>query len=472
MWELFLIAIGSYLLYDYLHDLCWWVTGPTNWFGIGNTVTVVTNYNRILDYILECANFTNSTFTWKLIGFPRYIVTNNVQNMQYVLKENFDNFVKGPAFKENLEELLGDGIFSQDGHPWKTQRQAAAKIFNVNNFRSHMMVVFVKHLKTVTSILQQPKSVDLHGLMHKFTLDSFTEIGFGESVHSLGDKESAFAVAFDTLQQMANESFFVPKLILFFKNLIQSRPRQQYRKTIDTFSYQVIQTRLQAKDLSNDDLLSHFLRMKKESGETYKPQDLRNIVMNFIIAGRDTTAQAISWVVFELKNRQDIVDKIRAEVKSKIADINNPTYDEIKSLEYTSAVFMESLRLHPSVPKNIKYAVKDDMLPDGTKIKAGWGVCWSPYCMARTPEIWGEDCLELKPERFLDQKYDPTINLSFHYGPRVCLGQNMAVLEAVATMATLYSKFDIEVLNKEAQYNVTLTLQMKNPLMVNCTLRK
>eukprot|EP00834_Sanchytrium_tribonematis_P003299 NODE_123_length_17687_cov_0.732261.p5 type:complete len:485 gc:universal NODE_123_length_17687_cov_0.732261:11191-12645(+) len=472
MWELALIAIVSYVLFDYLKDVCWWIAGPINWFGIANSIEVAMNYDTLLDYFM--LKFSKvETFTVKIMTFSRYLVTNNPDNVKYILRDNFENFIKGREFQRNFELLLGDGIFSMDGPKWKAQRHAAAKIFHVSNFRDNMIHVFNHHFKTVNSILNQGKPVDFHGLMHGFTLDSFSEIGFGQSVDSLRSKESSFAIAFDQLQKLANEAFFLPKFVVTLKDLLLNRYKlkSDHKKTIDQFSYSIIQARLQKGDVDKDDLLCHFLRMKKETGETYKPEDLRNIVMNFILAGRDTTAQAISWTVYELRKRKDIVEKIRAEAKAVIKNLDTPTYEEIKSLHYTTAVFQECLRLNPSVPKNVKFAVHDDVLPDGTKIRKGWGVAWSPYCMARTPSIWGPDCRELKPERFLSENYDPSINFTFHAGPRTCLGQNMATLEAVATIAMLYSKFDIEVLN-ETTYNVTVTLQMKNPIMVRATSRQ
>lgn len=85
--------------------------------------------------------------------------------------------------------------------------------------------------------------------------------------------------------------------------------------------------------------------------------------------------------------------------------------------------------------------------------------------MARTPAIWGNDCLAMQPERMLSAH---DINFSFHYGPRTCLGQQMAVLEAVTALCVLYSHYDITV-HSTPQYNATLTLQMKTPLMVSVT---
>eukprot|EP00835_Amoeboradix_gromovi_P006292 NODE_715_length_4836_cov_0.118640.p2 type:complete len:484 gc:universal NODE_715_length_4836_cov_0.118640:1442-2893(+) len=473
MLEVVPIFILTYIFYDYLIDFCHAIPGPTNWFGVGNSVELSLDLENLLDHVLKYY-LKYTTWTIKIVGSPRYVFTNNVRNLQYILNENFDNYIKGARYKKNFKYLMGDGIFSADGERWEMQRAAAEKVFHADNFESYITSSFNRHLQTVCYQLQSAVTLDFYALMHMFTLDAFTEIGFGKSVNSLNQKDNDFATCFDGLQKLADETFSVPKSVYFLKNLFYDRfaTRKKYLSVIDKFSYDIIQNRLLMFEIKNDDLLSHFLRLKKDNGESYKPKFLRDIIINFILAGRDTTAQALSWTVYELRNRPEIIEKIRKESAASIKDRSMASYEEIKSLKYTTAVFMECLRLHPSVPKNIKYAVNDDVLPDGTKIKAGWGVGWSPWCQARSPAIWGEDCMELKPERFLDAKYDPNMNFSFHHGPRVCLGQNMAILEAVLTIARIYSNFDIEVLTKDATYNSTVTLQMKAPLMVKATQRK
>lgn len=371
MWEILLIVATLWLVYDYMMDVCWWVKGPMNWLGVADTIRLGRQRDTILDYILTQFKTYGTTFTMKIMGTPRYIFTNNPDNVKYILKDHFSNYVKGEEFSKNLKTLLGDGIFAVDGEPWHTQRKAAAKIFHVSHFRDHMIHVFHKHLATVGRHLEEGQ-IDFHRLMHRFTLDSFSEIGFGESVHSLSSKSSPFSDAFDTLQQAGNEKFFLPRLFVWLRNAVTGRLNEEtlLKKKIDAFSYEVIQRRLE-KEPEGKDLLCHFMRMKKEDGTTYTPNDLRDIVMNFIIAGRDTTAQALSWTVYELSQQPDVIHKMRQEF-AKCANPRTPTYAEVKDMTYTTAVFMECLRLHPSVPKNAKYAVQDDKLPDGTLIKKGW----------------------------------------------------------------------------------------------------
>ena len=165
----------------------------------------------------------------------------------------------------------------------------------------------------------------------------------------------------------------------------------------------------------------------------------RDIVMNFMIAGRDTTACALSWTLFELAKHPDVVEEILAEIEKIHGDINEGgdsiSYDNLQKMTYTKAVATEVLRLHPSVPVDMKFAKNSDTLPDGTYIPKGCAVLYSPFAMGRNESIWGDDAEEFKPERHLAEDkckfMDPSQYkfTSFNAGQRLCLGKDLALLE-------------------------------------------
>ncbi len=124
------------------------------------------------------------------------------------------------------------------------------------------------------------------------------------------------------------------------------------------------------------------------------------------------------------------------------------------------------MRLHPSVPVDIKFAVSDDTLPDGTFIPAGSTVCYAPYALNRSSEIWGSDVLEFKPERFFNapepSQYKYT---TFNAGPRLCLGKGLALMEIKLTLAILLPRFKFAIANDHTgSYESTLVLPMKPSL--------
>lgn len=128
---------------------------------------------------------------------------------------------------------------------------------------------------------------------------------------------------------------------------------------------------------------------------------------------------------------------------------------------------MEVLRLHPSVPVEMKFAIKEDKLPDGTHIHPGAACLWSPYAMGRSEALWGADAEKFKPERMLDEdgkgiepsQYKYT---TFNSGYRLCLGKGLALLEIKLALAILLPRFDFESCGHNGGYQSTLVLPM-NP---------
>ncbi|KAJ3192292.1 Cytochrome P450 52A3 [Irineochytrium annulatum] len=302
-------------------------------------------------------------------------------------------------------------------------------------------------------------AVDLHLYFHSFTMDTFGKIGFGEDLRTLDTPNSppAFATAFDsTLEVMTmrfiNFAWYWSETLGFGPNL------RKHVAVIDKFAQERIERR---KDMrrrgvegANKDLLDFFMDAKKEDGNPLSDRQLRDVILNMILAGRDTTAQALSWTFLELVRNPAVVTKLREEGERVLGSRRIPTFDEIAKLRYANAVFMENQRLHPSVPANVKVAVKEDILPGGIHIPANTEICWLPYAMGRHPNLWGADALEFKPERWLDKdgsvkRVSPYLACGFNAGPRVCLGQQMATVEGIMAMLGLVNEFDFETVQKD-----------------------
>ncbi|KAI9274183.1 cytochrome P450 [Sporodiniella umbellata] len=418
------------------------------------------------------------------IGLPKGILTIDPQNVEHVLKTNFANYLKGPEFNHNLVELLGHGIFNANGEQWKYQRKTASHIFNVKNFRDDFTNVFIKEMHVMfDNVLEKASetgnSIDFHGLMFKFTLDSFVYLGFGVQLDSLLKEESVpFAESFDFLQRSCAARFIDPmsRIKEQFINIFQAKEKTiPYNlKVIDTFAQEVIEKRRKeiAAGEEKKDLLGRFMAASNVTGERLNDKELRDAVLNFIIAGRDTTAQALSWLFYSISLQPRIEKKILQEISQHITDdIEKDAaalYEVINNMPYIHAVFYETLRLFPSVPSNQKYALEDDIWPDGTHIKAGDTIFLGSYAQGRSTKVWGEDAKVFKPERWIDE--DGRVKRetagkwpAFHAGPRICLGQNLATLEALVCVIMLLRRYSFTLLpNQEVAYDLSLTLPMRN----------
>jgi cytochrome P450 len=154
-----------------------------------------------------------------------------------------------------------------------------------------------------------------------------------------------------------------------------------------------------------------------------------------------------------------------------------PSYEQVRRMKYAQAVLWETLRLHPSVPKQVKFAVADDVLPDGTFVPAGACVLYSSYIMGRSEAIWGADAQQFRPERWLaaegGRAASPFEWPAFNAGPRICLGKGLAELEGVFALVGLLLRYRLQVAEgQQVVYMPTLTLPMKNGLLVRVSRRE
>jgi len=192
--------------------------------------------------------------------------------------------------------------------------------------------------------------------------------------------------------------------------------------------------------------------------------------LNILIAGRDTTASTLTFVVFLLSLHPEVFDRLRTEVLEVVGPMEQPTYESIRNMKYLRAVLNETLRLYPPVPINSRASIKPTILPEGGKdgkpvyVPPGTFISFSPITMHRRKDLWGPDADEFDPDRFIDdrvKKYlvqNPFIFLPFGAGPRICLGQQFAYNEMSFFVIRLLQNFDSIALDTDAQPQRTTSL--------------
>jgi cytochrome P450 len=171
--------------------------------------------------------------------------------------------------------------------------------------------------------------------------------------------------------------------------------------------------------------------------QTDDPVLIRDETINLLIAGKETTTSALSFVVYMLAEYPSVLRKLRDEVLQRVGPTRRPTYEDIKEMKYLRAVINETLRLYPPSAINARASVKATTFPPTTPgskpffIPAKSQFMYSVFIMQRRKDLWGPDALEFDPERWLDdrlQKYfipNPFIFLPFGAGARICLGQQL-----------------------------------------------
>ncbi|XP_027349253.1 cytochrome P450 94C1-like [Abrus precatorius] len=379
-------------------------------------------------------------------------ITANPENVEYMLKTRFENFPKGKAFSTILGDFLGRGIFNVDGELWSFQKKMASLELSKNSIRSFAfeVVMFeIQHRLVPLLFSKQNHVLDLQDVFRRFSFDSICKLSFGldPMCLELSLPISDFAISFDVASKLSAErAMSVSPLIWKIKKLLNvgSEKRLQEAVTmINILAKEVIRQRRKMGFSNHKDLLSRF--MNSVNDDTY----LKDIIISFLLAGRDTVASALTSFFWLLAKHPEVESAILLEAEEVIGqDKELTSFEQLQQLHYLQAATYESMRLYPPIQFDSKFCLEDDVLPDGTLVKRGTRVTYHPHAMGRLEEIWGSDCFEFKPERWLKEgvfcPQNPFKYPVFQAGVRVCLGKEMALLELKSVALSLLRRFHIQ----------------------------
>ncbi|PWA64343.1 cytochrome P450 94A1 [Artemisia annua] len=429
---------------------------PKSYPFIGHYFSIRANGNHLVEWVTKLVlnSPTLTTYIHRPFGQKR-VITANPSVVKHILKTNFLTYQKGDVFRASFHDFIGDGIFNVSGDEWKFIRQLSSHEFNTNSLRHFVEdVVDIELNERLIPILANAAAnntiIDLQDILQRFSFDSICKISFGYDPKYLIPSlpQSKFAIAFDDALRTTTERFhnITPWKLKRFLNIGSEKRLKEAVSEIRQFSKKVLNQKKQESSIQTVDLLSRFLC----SGHTDE-NFLTDMVINTILAGRETTSASLTWYFWLLSKNPLVISEIVREINEVKSDAR--VYDEVKDMVYTHASLCESLRLYPPVPVDSKTALADDILPDGTAVKKGMVVTYSPYAMGRVEEAWGPDWMDFRPERWLKNDEttkkvrfvpkDPYTYSVFQAGPRICLGKDMAFLQMKRLVAGVIGRFDI-----------------------------
>ncbi|KAM0069514.1 putative abieta-7,13-dien-18-ol hydroxylase [Helianthus debilis subsp. tardiflorus] len=449
------------------------------------------NYKKLHDYMTGLAIRYK---TYRILSpFHGMIYTTDPVNVEYMLKTNFNNYGKGYYLPSVTSDLLGEGIFTVDGDKWREQRKVASQEFSTKILRDYSSVTFRNNTIKLGEILSQAADsnqiIDINDLFMKLTMDSIFKVGFGIDLDNLGGNEEGvrFSLAFDDANNLIYKRFYDPSWrIKKFFNIGMEAELKTNLKIVDDFVYKLIQTKIEQMQMSKDeslfkkdDILSRFVEVHHKN-----PKYLRDIILNFVLAGKDPIAISMSWLIYELCKHPEIQEKVAKEILEALNVKNEEITDvadfmarvsdtALEKMPYLHAALSESIRLYPALPMDPKVSFTDDVLPDGCNVNKGDVVTYMPYAMGRMKYIWGDDALEFKPERWLDQDgcYRPESPFkftAFQAGPRTCLGRDFAYrhLKIIASVVLGCFAFKLRNEKEVMSYRLSINVHVEAPLQV------
>ncbi|KAG8954722.1 hypothetical protein FRC04_011155 [Tulasnella sp. 424] len=405
-------------------------------------------------------------YNMRLLG-QDIIITFNPNDIKRIMATDFHLWEKGEAFHKATNGVLGSGVFNSDGEMWKFHRNMTRPFFSRERIAD--FEIFKKHSDHAVELIKKRcstgKAIDLQDIAGRLTMDSATEFLFGRSVDSMSsplplpgnatadgtDTESGFVRAFTSALYVCAFRLNAGGNWPLWE--LKGDPSRPHMKAIYEYLNPIVDEAINQKKsgAAEDDestLLKHLV------AATNDRDIIRDEILNILLAGRDTTAHAITAIFYFLATEnRSIFTRLRQEVLDVVGPANPlPSFEQVRDMKYLRAVINETLRLMPSIPGNIRQAKESSIWvgEDGTRyyIPKGVTTIWSTIGLHRRSDLWGPDALQFDPDRWLDERHkkyylaNPFIYLPFHGGPRICLGQQFAMNEASFFVIRLLQAFD------------------------------
>ncbi len=430
-------------------------------WGIDRLIRVFRFKGDMLDGLIFARFKLEGTWTYGHTTFfgEQVIHTAEPRNVQAILATKFNDFEIGKRRHRQFGPLLGHGIFTSDGAMWEHYRAllkpqfSREQISDLKAAERHMQHLFQALPVKVDGWTED---VDILQLFYRFTLDVGTEFLVGRSVNSQldalnntassGDKnptgapsitaEACFRDGFATARGMLTWRIRMQALYWLVDSKAFREACAMCHRFIDHYvAIALNPERLAAEKAARvkDGPKEKYVLLDALAESTQDPIELRDQLLQLLLAGRDTTATLLAFTFWELARHPEVWGKLRAEVLRIFGTEEQGeeiTFAKLKGSRYLQYVINETLRLYPVAPLNGRTAVQDSVLPVGggpnskspMAVRKGTLVNFSDYVIHRREDIWGEDVLEWKPERWVDRKYGWEY-LPFNGGPRICIGR-------------------------------------------------
>jgi cytochrome P450 len=376
------------------------------------------------------------------LGVAKPIVLNHPRHIQHVLIDNAKNYYKGGGLWDGVRAVSGNGLVVSEGDFWLRQRRLIQPHFH----HKRLAALTAAMVEATTESLDEwqvaagsVQPFDIQSAFGKLTMRVICRALFGQQL-SRAELDAASVHAsliFDRLilSMVTSE---LPRWL----PIPGTRRHRQAVAALDAIVYRLIANERAAATPSNS-LLGMLVELVDETGTGMTDQQLRDEVITFFLAGYETTAATLAWLVHTLTQHPDALRAVEAELGMLLGE-RQPAIRDLMAMPYTHAVIQETLRLHApslSIPRT---AAADDEI-DGFRIPAGETVLLFVYGVHRNPDVW-PDPERFDPGRFLgDTPADRHKHawIPFGAGQRQCIGRDLSLMETQIVLAMLLQRFRI-----------------------------
>jgi cytochrome P450 len=397
-----------------------------------NPVQVLSKYTELL----------GDTFRFYFGGVREAIVTTNPAVIQHVLKTNWENYQKSEIQVKRMGHFLGKGLLTSHGEVWRTQRRLIQKGFDRKQLDILSSLMQDSLAESLRDFDRQARigPVDIYPQLMKITFEMVGRSLFG--AHLKDEDIHLISQTIATVQEFLVRQTIQPYLNPWFEVCGELRRHDEMRTRADGVLLEYIKRRRQ--EPPGHDLLQILMDARYSDGEGMSDELVLSESMQLLVAGHETSSNALSWLLYLLSSRPDCLEKVRQEFDSVLGGAPL-SYSDVPKFEFATQVIQEALRLYPPFWMVDRMAIADDHVGD-LAIPRGSTVVVYVYGAHHAPQHW-ENPETFDPERFTkanEKLHRPFTYLPFGAGPRGCIGGNYAMLQILMILSVLLRKYDLQ----------------------------
>src|SRR6202046_1612089 len=380
------------------------------------------------------------TFRFYLGGIKEAIVTTDPAVIQHVLKTNAENYQKSEIQVKRMGHFLGKGLLTTHGEAWRTQRRLIQKGFDRKQLEALSAIMQDSLAESLRDFDRQVRvgPVDIYPHLMKMTFAMVARSLFGAKLKDEDIDLVSHTIC--TVQGFIVRQTLQPYLNPWFEVSGELRRHEDMRTRADGILLEYIKER--RHQAPGHDLLQTLMDARYSDGEGMSDELVLSESMQLLVAGHETSSNALSWLLFLLSSRPDCIGKVRQEFDSVLSD-RPLSYSDVPKFEFTTQVILEALRLYPPFWMVDRMALADDRAGD-VFIPRGSTVVVLIYGVHHSPQYW-ENPESFDQDRFSkanEKRNTPFAHLPFGAGPRGCIGGNYAMLQILMILSVLLRKYD------------------------------
>ncbi len=386
-------------------------------------------------YVKQAQKYSG-VFRFRVLNFTSYVIT-KPEYIETILVTNRRNFIKGRSWNI-MRRFAGNGLLTSEGDFWLRQRRFTQPAFHHERLEEYGKVM-ADYTNRMLDTWETGQTRDVFLDMKQLTLEIVCRTLFNADIacesNYIGEIVEKTVSDFDILSR---KRFPLPKFFPTSTNLRFKNSLKQLNRNINGI---ILNHKTDGKD--QGDLLSMLIQVRDDEGMGMNEKQLRDEVLTLLMAGHETTAVALTWALYLLAKNPEIEAKLIIELQ-EVLNGREPKIADLPALSFTEKVIKETLRLYPSFWITVR-DVKEECEIGGFRVPAGARVCLMPWVVHRNPDYYEN------PEQFLPDRWTEQLKKSlprfayfpFGGGPRQCIGNGFAMMEAVLVLASIVQRFHL-----------------------------